>query len=143
MRYSILIIDDSEEDRYLLKRFIKKTGLDTSIVEMVNGEKAMDFLTRYEEHRKEHPDIVPPLLVFLDVNMPIMDGWEFLNEFRGQRSSIAIQPVVVVMYSTSDLQRDIDRIKKYDFVNSYLVKGTFAPDELKKTIVDNIASATN
>ena len=55
MSYSILIIDDSEEDRYLLKRYLRKSGLEVTIAEAVNGEEALAFLTNYEEYKQDFP----------------------------------------------------------------------------------------
>ena len=136
MKYSVLIIDDSDEDRYLLKRFLKKTELDVIIAEARNGEEALDFLTSFsEKYAETHPDIDSPLIAFLDVNMPIMNGWEFLEEFHSRLSDIQIKPTVVVMYSTSDLREDIDRGNAYEFVKTYLIKGEYTPEKLKETLV--------
>ena len=67
--------------------------------------------------------------------MPIMNGWEFLEEFHSRLSDIQIKPTVVVMYSTSDLREDIDRGNAYEFVKTYLIKGEYTPEKLKETLV--------
>ena len=141
MRYSILIIDDSEEDRYLLKRYLGKCGLDVIVAEASNGEMALAFLTNYEQARKDNPGIEPPLLVFLDINMPVMSGWEFLDEFHEKQDQIQIKPTIVVMYSTSDQGEEKARIDNYEFVKSYVVKGKFTPENLKQTIVNALDSS--
>jgi len=136
MPHSILIVDDSEEDRFLLKRYISKTGLDTLIVEAENGEVALDFLIEYENSPlKGDYDITPPLVVFLDVNMPIMNGWEFLEQCRLRAADIKIKPTVVVMYSTSDNESDVSRGNDHDIVRTYIVKGSIDIQQLKDTIV--------
>ncbi|MFK7996349.1 MAG: response regulator [Granulosicoccus sp.] len=138
VRHSILIVDDSTEDRYLLKRYLKKSGLDTTVVEVSNGEQGLDFLTGEEEYSNSYSDIQPPLLVFLDINMPIMNGWEFLEELRQKQDQVQIRPTIVVMYSTSDRLEDKERIAEYDFVKTYIVKGSYTPVELKSIIEDCI-----
>lgn len=137
MKYSVLITDDSEEDRFLLKRFLKKTGLDISIAEAQHGEEAIDFLTRFDEkYAHLHPDISAPLVVFLDVNMPIMNGWEFLEEFHARATDVQLRPTVCVMYSTSEMHEDIARSGQYDCVVTYVVKGDYSVDQLKQTLFD-------
>ena len=136
MNCSILIIDDSEEDRYLLKRYLKKSRLELSVAEAVNGEQALDFLTEFETRRNDHPDIKPPLVVFLDVNMPIMNGWEFLEAFSARQDQLQINPAAVVMYSTSDQEEDIARAAQFDVVKTYVVKGSYTPEDFRKTIVE-------
>lgn len=141
MRHSILIVDDSEEDRYLLKRYLKKSGLDVAIAEVSNGEQGLDFLIQEDQRVLEHPEIQAPLVVFLDVNMPVMNGWEFLEEFGKRQQQIRINPTVVVMYSTSDQEHDKARIEQYEFVKTYVVKGSFSPMQLKDTITACVSGA--
>lgn len=141
MRHSILIVDDSEEDRYLLKRYLKKSGLDVAIAEVSNGEQGLDFLIQEDQRVLEHPEIQAPLVVFLDVNMPVMNGWEFLEEFRNRQQQIQINPTIVVMYSTSDQEHDKARIEQYEFVKTYVVKGSFSPMQLKDTITACVSGA--
>ena len=134
MRHSILIVDDSEDDRYLLKRYLRKSGLDVSIAEAPNGEQGMDLLLEEDQRLIVNPEIRTPLVVFLDVNMPVMNGWEFLEEFRNRQLQIKIKPTIVVMYSASDEDENKVRIGEYDFVKTYIVKGSLSPLQLKETI---------
>ena len=138
MIYSILIIDDNAEDRYLLKRYLKKSGLELSIAEANNGEEALEFLTKFDQRQKDYPQIKPPLLLFLDVNMPIMNGWDFLEEFHARQAEIQLKPSIVIMYSTSDEQEERERIKNYQHVSSYIVKGSYTPEELKQAVIDSV-----
>ncbi|MFK7861108.1 MAG: response regulator [Granulosicoccus sp.] len=135
MPKSVLIIDDNAEDRYLLKRYLKKSGLQLTIAEVCDGEQGLEFLLKDEERGRHDADIEPTLVIFLDVNMPLMDGWQFLELFREKREQIQIRPTVVVMYSTSDLDEDKARCTQYDFVKNYVVKGSYSADELKDTLV--------
>jgi CheY-like chemotaxis protein len=134
--YSIMIIDDNETDRYLLKRRLKQTGMDLTVFEKSDGAEAITFLEDYVTNREQYPDDFPPMLIFLDINMPIMDGWGFLNAFETLRSHLKIESTVVVMFTSSDQTEDRDKAGQYDFVADYYVKGSYAADDLKKTLLD-------
>ena len=58
----ILIVDDNEVDRYILKRLIKEAKLELTIFEKKDGQEALEFLENYEANRKEYPDGFPPIL---------------------------------------------------------------------------------
>ncbi len=135
MRYSILIIDDNEVDRYLLKRMLKNTNLDIVTFEKSNGAKALDFLRDYEKNSKLHLDDFPPLLFFLDINMPIMNGWEFLAEFVKLRKTTNLNSATIVMLSSSNSEAEYAKAKQFDFVSDYIVKGQHTTDDLVNAII--------
>ena len=97
--FSIMIIDDDEVDRYLLKRILNKVGTSHQIFEADNGKTALDFFSRYEENTKKYEGKFPPLLVFLDINMPIMDGWGFLDELI----SLDLKEHIIINMITSSI----------------------------------------
>lgn len=134
--YSLMIIDDNETDRYLLKRRLVQTGLDLQIFEKQDGAEAVRFLEDYTANRDQYPDDFPPILLFLDINMPILDGWGFLSAFEVIRERLKIQSTVVVMFTSSDRTEDRDKASRYDFVADYMVKGSYTTDDLKKTLLD-------
>ena len=134
MQYSILIIDDNEVDRYLLKRMLKNTNLDIVTFEKQNGAEALEFLGDYDANRKLYPDDFPPLLFFLDINMPIMNGWDFLAEFAKLRRTTDLNSTTIVMLSSSNSEADYEKAKQFDFVSDYIVKGQHTTDELINTI---------
>lgn len=89
---SILLIDDNPDDNFLHKYMIEKSGVCDTIYVATDGEKALDFL---------NDDNNPvPELIFLDINMPRMNGWEFLEEYK-LLSEDKKQSVVVLMLTTS------------------------------------------
>ena len=131
-----LIIDDEEVDRYLLTRFLKKTKLNVNICEKTNGKEALEFLKEYDKHASECPEIFPPILIFLDINMPLLNGHQFLAEFQELRKSLDYSASVVMMFTSSDSEEDKAKIMQYDFVKDYLVKGEVNADILKEKIVN-------
>ena len=134
MRYSILIIDDNEVDRYLLKRMLNNTNLDAVIFEKRNGAEAIEFLRNYDANRKLYPDDFPPFLFFLDINMPIMNGWDFLAEFAKLRKSTNLNSATIVMLSSSNSEEEYEKAKQFDFVSNYIVKGQHTTNDLVNMI---------
>ena len=130
-RYSLMIIDDNEVDRYLLKRLLDQTSLDVKIFEEQDGADALEFLRNYSDNRALYPDDFPPMILFLDINMPIVNGWDFLAEFSKMREELEIESSVVVMFTTSNNPGDREKADSYDFVTNYLIKGEFTPDDLE------------
>lgn len=140
--YTAMIVDDCSEDRYLLKRLLGKTGLSLAILEAGNGLEGLEILTTsINELKKIHPNITTPTVIFLDINMPKMNGWEFLDEIERHRPEITLDPTVVMMYSTSNACIDRKKSTEYDAIANYIVKGECTPESLKETIVANSIQA--
>ncbi|MBE0368086.1 MULTISPECIES: response regulator [Pseudoalteromonas] len=127
-----MIIDDESTDRYILKRVLKKSDKTGQIFEASNGQEALLFLAEHERGIKEFPDSFPPLIVFLDINMPIMGGFEFLEEFSKLRKNKTIyQTCFFAMFTSSDMQQDIERAESFEFVKGYISKATFTLEKYK------------
>ena len=77
---SVLIIDDSEIERYLLSHQLQKIGV-TEIVQKNDGTSGLAFLKDYAQNQQHYGINFPPAIIILDVNMPIMGGFEFLQKF--------------------------------------------------------------
>lgn len=120
---SILIVDDSEDDRYLLKRFIKKSGLADTVIEACDGGEALEILSTAR---------ITPELIFLDINMPRVGGFEFLEQYQEVREENS--SLVVVMVSSSDLDDDKKRANQYSFVKGFVVKMPESSESLKLQI---------
>ena len=135
---SVLIIDDSEPERYLIRRFLKKAGVTKTIFEAQHGQQALQFLTdQAGEAREKHPDDFPPTFILLDINMPIMGGFEFLEEFAKLRVREPwLSTVVFVMLSSSERPEDVQRAMKYDFVKQYLSKAVLSAESLRQLLVE-------
>ena len=119
---SALIIDDNEADRYLLKRTLRRAKICTNVFEATDGQKGLDFFADSEAKAKERPDEFPPLVVFLDVNMPKLDGFEFLESFSKLRKDSKLEHVKLIMFTSSNRDDDRERALKYDFVRGLMEK---------------------
>ncbi len=128
-----LIIDDSEIDRYILKRQLNGIGVN-NIFENDDGATALEFLKNYDKNRESHPDEFPPVVIFLDINMPLIDGFQFLQEFSELREKFDYSQCTVLMYSSSERVEDIERASKYGFVADFIVKGETPVEVLKEKI---------
>lgn len=136
--YTVMIVDDNADDRYSLKRYLRKTKLALVTLEVDSGLDGIQLLTTPIEKLKiQYPGISAPVTLFLDINMPLMNGWEFVEELERRRHEIELNPTVVVMYSSSESEQDKNKAKGYDTVTNYIVKGDPNPESLKQTILSN------
>lgn len=132
-RVNVLIVDDDELDRYILKRQLKKIGVE-SVIEKDDGSTALEFLNDYDKNSKLYPDDFPPVIIFLDINMPKVNGFDFLEEFAEMRTRSELASVVVSMYSSSERKEDKERAAEFDFVEGFIVKGEVTKDFLEEKI---------
>lgn len=113
---NVLLIDDSESDNFYHARKIKKLGITDNIHICYSGEEALDYLR--SEFEGIHPQ---PTLIFLDINMPGMNGWEFLEEY--EKLKVAQQgEIVLTMLSNSIDVRDQGKAENYKTVRGYYSK---------------------
>lgn len=90
----LLLIDDSEATNNFHSRLLGKLHFATTISICKNGQEALDFLTGREPY---------PGLIFLDLNMPVLDGFEFLERISGTLTLLqAEQPLIVILTSSEE-----------------------------------------
>ena len=133
-----LIVDDSDDDRYLLNRLLGRGKVATQVAQAADGQAALDYLAKV---CSGHPGSLPSV-IFLDINMPIMGGFEFLEQFARLCESIpALETVVIAMFSSSNHPDDHRQAEKYPFVRGYIVKMPTNADELRTTVRDCLEKA--
>jgi len=132
-RINVLIIDDNELDRYILKRQLKKIGVE-SIIEKYDGSTALEFLKDYDKNAKLFPDDFPPVIIFLDINMPKVNGFDFLEEFKEMRSRSELASIVICMYSSSEKKEDKERALDFGFIKNFIVKGEVCSESIENII---------
>ena len=116
MRPSICIIDDDALYKLLLKKSINKLPFKVEISCYNNGEEALSGLQAIQAQNALLPDVI-----LLDINMPVMDGWEFLDAFKTIKSQFS-KTIKIYMASSSISINDFEKAKLYSEVSDYLVK---------------------
>jgi CheY-like chemotaxis protein len=114
---SILLVDDDEINNFISVKLIKKTLLNTDIKTCLNGKFAIDELV---DMQNANPNDLPDYIL-LDINMPIMNGWEFLDEYK----RLGIDPngkSKIYIISSSVFNNDINKAKSYSLVKDFISK---------------------
>lgn len=89
---SVLLIDDNSADNYFHKHVLESNHITESVQVITAADNALEYLESSNE--------LPPDLIFLDINMPRMDGFEFLSEYRGRIQTKKVS-AIIIMLSTS------------------------------------------
>lgn len=106
--HSILTVDDDENDLFICDYTIRRFDPAIDVLKAMNGREALDLL------KQTRPDAI-----ILDINMPIMNGFEFLDHYAAEFNDHA---PVVAMLTSSHLAADRERALQYDFVKNYFEK---------------------
>ncbi len=118
----ILCVDDDAITLMLCKKVIAKAEFASQIETSNNGEEALQYFENLKKEKEANNIISEPQLIFLDLNMPIMNGWEFLDIFsKSDYYTIFPEVKVIVLSSTID-PRDIEKAKQYPMVLNFLSK---------------------
>lgn len=115
----ILFIDDDPITLMLCKMVISKSLFSKEIVTAKNGEEALQYFNKLKQVNSKNP--LKPQLIFLDLNMPVMGGWEFLDSFSTEDYSEYNNTKVIILSSTIDPE-DLEKSKKYPMVIDFLSK---------------------
>lgn len=116
----IFCVDDDAITLMLCKKVIERVGFAKEIITAQNGEEAFAYFQDLAKQPELNPEY--PKLVLLDLNMPIMNGWEFLDAYEESGyQNIFKEAKFIVLSSTIDPQ-DVDKAKKYSSVLDFLSK---------------------
>lgn len=111
---TVCVIDDDKIFTFAVKRLLAISDCCENVIEYSNGEEAISGLRALLASNRNMPE-----LILLDLNMPIMDGWQFLDEFITIRELTRIKIYIV---SSSIDPADIEKSKKYNSVSKYITK---------------------
>ena len=122
----LLLVDDDPTTNFFNKHLVGKMGVFKNIHEASNGKEALQVIEELHDQGKR------PDMILLDINMPIMNGFEFLDHYvkldESMRSS-----VVVCMLTTSLAVEDLERSKQYAFLDDYIDKPLYE-EKIKELI---------
>jgi CheY-like chemotaxis protein len=128
---TLCVIDDDDIYTFTIKRIIAKAEVAEKTIFFHNGRVAIDFFHDGLEAIASLPD-----LILLDLNMPVLDGWQFLDEFIKLVPRIGKKILIYIVSSSID-EDDFKRAKKMELVSDFIVKPLNAID--LRSIVDQWA----
>ena len=113
---SILLVEDDHGHARLIEKNLRRAGIANTIIKLDDGQKAVDFLLKKGEYSNDdHP---APFLILLDLNLPVLSGYQVLQAIKNDERTKSIP---VVMLTTTDNPHEISRC--YDLgCNVYIAK---------------------
>lgn len=112
----VMLVDDNDTDNFISKRIIELSKFAKRVEVKNSGKSALQYL----EENQNNPENLPDL-IFLDINMPIVDGFVFLFEFEMFPESVKNKCKIAIL-SSSDNKRDIEKIVDNDYVIKFITK---------------------
>jgi CheY-like chemotaxis protein len=112
----IALVDDDSIFQFTATRLLESSKLAQNILHFENGAEALTFLREKALQKEFLPDYL-----FLDINMPFVDGWMFLEDFTTLKSSLA-KDISIYMVSSSIDPRDLNRAKSFSEVTDFIIK---------------------
>lgn len=95
----VMLIDENPDDNFLHERVLRKSGLVGNVITKLTATDALDYLKGRNAHEDTHPD-----LILLDINMPDMNGWEFLKEYSNLEKDFQSHTIVVLTSDPNDAE---------------------------------------
>lgn len=126
--HQIILIDDDEFCHQIAKKFLGKIGIHDNILTFFNGRQALEHLKTLQPEQLVDDATQAKTLVLLDINMPILNGFEFMQELLSTLPQIRKCIDIFILTSSSN-QRDIESAEKYN-LEGYIVK-PLSVDKLK------------
>lgn len=130
---TILLVEDDRDDVFIFQRALEKAKIANPVVVVTNGQEAVDYLAHQGQYADQQQRTLP-FIIFLDLKLPYLDGFEVLTWIRQQPQ---LQSIVVVVLTGSDETRDHQRAYTLG-ARSYLVKPPQANDI--RQLIDSMAS---
>ncbi|MBS1744623.1 MAG: response regulator [Bacteroidetes bacterium] len=113
---NVLLIDDDAIYQFVSKKTLEATGNASNIQICSNGEEAIHYLESNLHNTAELPDVI-----FLDVNMPVMNGWEFLEAYQALKPNFP-KDIHVFLVTSSMNDEDKEFSRRFNCVQDYIVK---------------------
>ena len=114
MEFNFLVVDDDDVNLYIMTRLVERTAYKTNMITKTDGNSGIDYLQELIDNKEPLPT-----LILVDINMPVSDGWEFLDKYK----QLAIeQNIDVYILTSSVFDIDIEKSKDYEFLAGFISK---------------------
>jgi CheY-like chemotaxis protein len=130
---AVMLIDDNEIDNLINQKIIESSSICNHIFTHTGGKSAIEFLKNAEKIAASGNKSLMPEVIFLDIDMPLMDGFQFLDEFENLSENIRTH-CKIVMLTSSINSKDVKKSKRYTNVREYINK-PLTKDSLKALTV--------
>lgn len=112
----VALVDDDRIYQFTTERMLQRLGVEIGFLWFKDGEEALAYIEDHREKADELPDVL-----IVDINMPYMDGWQFLDAFRAVRATLS-KNIDIYMVSSSNDDRDVKRALTTEGVRDYVEK---------------------
>lgn len=123
----IMLIDDSQTDRFIHKKLLEIYKIGAEVIEESSARDALNYFSEHYDGNDRLPDVI-----LLDVLMPEMNGFEFLGHFRKIYKDLGKKPIIFMLSSTDD-ESDLKKARNNKMVERMLRK-PFSPEALIKAL---------
>lgn len=125
---SVLVIDDDDISNFIYTRVIAATGMVDHIESYKSGKDALNYFENIATTPEKFPD-----MIFLDINMPVMSGWDFLEKYRDIVPAHLQNETILCILSSSVYKTDIEKAQSFPQVKEYVPK-PLTTDSLKSLL---------
>lgn len=125
----ILVIDDNEIDRWVIRRILEIHSIGSEIITAFNGKDGLEKLSKYYDKHHSLPD-----MIITDVRMPLMDGFEFLNRLFKTEYFSPSQTKIIILTATEDTT-DIEKLRGMHIPPEHILLKPLDIEQLKRILI--------
>lgn len=115
-KITLCLIDDDDIFQFTFKRLLRNLDFIESIIMFSNGAQALEYFQEKSKNSEPFPEII-----FVDINMPIMDGWQFIKEYKNLNSELINKSDLYLLSSSINPDESL-KAKEFQVIKTFLIK---------------------